>query len=65
MSNRNHVNHWRKLAGTALGTVVCAIIAIGLLGGWRSLITPRGVLEVLILLCFALLGWLIDRHFSQ
>ncbi|RYM93222.1 hypothetical protein PG2010B_0542 [Bifidobacterium animalis subsp. lactis] len=58
-------SRWWESAGPAFGTLVCAVVAIGSLDGWHSLITPMGVLKVLILLCVALLGWLIDRHFSR
>lgn len=58
-------NRWWESAGPAFGTLVGAIVAIGLLDGWHSLITPMGVLKVLILLCFALLGRMIDRHFNR
>lgn len=58
-------NRWWESAGIAFGMLVGAIVAIGLMNGWHSLLTPMGVLKVFILLCFALLGRLIDRHFSR
>ncbi len=66
LNRRSDMNsRWWESAGPAFGTLVCAVVAIGSLDGWHSLITPMGVLKVLILLCVALLGWLIDRHFSR